>query len=105
MALKTYKPTTPGLRQLVLVDRSDLYRGKPLKALTVGKSEKGGRNNTGRITVRFRGGGHRQSYRIVDFKRRKLNIPAKVERSEYDPTCTAVACRPRDGNTFFVVLR
>ena len=80
------KPTTPGLRQLVLVDRSDLYRGKPLKALTVGKSEKGGRNNTGRITVRFRGGGHRQSYRIVDFKRRKLNIPAKVERLEYDPT-------------------
>jgi large subunit ribosomal protein L2 len=89
MALKTYKPTTPGLRQLVLVDRSDLYRGKPLKALTVGKSEKGGRNNTGRITVRFRGGGHRQSYRIVDFKRRKLNIPAKVERLEYDPNRSA----------------
>jgi large subunit ribosomal protein L2 len=89
MALKTYKPSTPGLRQLALVDRSDLYRGKPLKALTVGKSEKGGRNNAGRITVRFRGGGHKQSYRIIDFKRRKLNIPAKVERLEYDPNRSA----------------
>jgi hypothetical protein len=66
VALKTYKPTTPGLRQLVTVDRSDLYEGKPLKALTVGKPEKGGRNNAGRITVRFRGGGHKQSYRIVE---------------------------------------
>ena len=69
MALKTFKPTTPSLRQLVIVDRSELYKGKPVKALTVGKSEKGGRNNTGRITVRFRGGGHKQTYRIVDFKR------------------------------------
>ena len=60
MALKTYKPITPGLRQLALVDRSDLYKGKPVKALTVGKPEKGGRNNAGRITVRFRGGGHKQ---------------------------------------------
>ena len=85
MALKTYNPTTPGLRQLALVDRSELYKGKPLKALTVGKSEKGGRNNSGRITVRFRGGGHKQSYRIIDFKRRKLDSPAKVERLEYDP--------------------
>ena len=85
MALKTYNPITPGLRQLALVDRSDLYKGKPLKALTVGKSEKGGRNNSGRITVRFRGGGHKQSYRIIDFKRRKHNMAAKVERLEYDP--------------------
>ncbi len=85
MALKTYNPTTPGLRQLALVDRSGLYKGKPLKALTVGKSEKGGRNNSGRITVRFRGGGHKQSYRIIDFKRRKLDMPGKVERLEYDP--------------------
>src|SRR5580700_6359219 len=88
MALKTYKPTTPGIRQLALVDRSDLYKGKPLKSLTVGKSEKGGRNNAGRITVRFRGGGHKQSYRIVDFKRRKFDSPAKVERIEYDPNRT-----------------
>ena len=74
MALKTYKPITPGLRQLAIVDRSELYKGKPVKALTVGKSEKGGRNNHGRITVRFRGGGHKQTYRIVDFKRRKLDV-------------------------------
>jgi len=80
MALKTFNPTTPSLRQLVIVDRSELHKGKPVKALTVGKSEKGGRNNTGRTTVRFRGGGHKQTYRIVDFKRRKLDVVAKVER-------------------------
>ena len=80
MALKTYNPSTPGLRQLALVDRSELYKGKPLKALTVGKSEKGGRNNLGRITVRFRGGGHKRSYRVIDFKRRKYDVPATVER-------------------------
>ncbi|HEY4924643.1 MAG TPA: 50S ribosomal protein L2, partial [Roseiarcus sp.] len=61
MALKTYKPSTPGLRQLVIVDRGELYKGKPVKALTEGKAEKGGRNNAGRITVRFRGGGHKQT--------------------------------------------
>ena len=69
MALKTYNPTTPGQRQLVMVDRSALYKGKPVKTLTEGKRGKGGRNNTGRITVRFRGGGHKQAYRNVDFKR------------------------------------
>ena len=89
MALKTYKPITPGLRQLVIVDRSELHKGKPVKALTVGKSEKGGRNNAGRITVRFRGGGHKQSYRIVDFKRRKLDVAGKIERLEYDPNRSA----------------
>ncbi|MGB8277789.1 MAG: 50S ribosomal protein L2 [Methylovirgula sp.] len=89
MALKTFKPVTPGLRQLVIVDRKDLYRGKPVKQLTEGKSSSGGRNNNGRVTVRFRGGGHKQSYRLVDFKRRKLNVPAKVERIEYDPNRTA----------------
>src|SRR5271156_5866579 len=88
MALKTYKPSTPGLRQLAIADRSGLYKGKPLKSLTVGKSEKGGRNNAGRITVRFRGGGHKQSYRLVDFKRRKTET-AKVERIEYDPNRSA----------------
>ena len=89
MALKQFKPTTPSLRQLVIVDRSDLYKGKPLKALTEGKSSKGGRNNHGRITVRFRGGGHKQSYRIVDFKRRThQGIAAVVERIEYDPNRT-----------------
>ena len=89
MALKTFKPITPGLRQLVIVDRSELYKGKPVKALTEGKHSQGGRNNTGRITVRFRGGGHKQTYRIVDFKRRKADMLAKVERLEYDPTRTA----------------
>ena len=88
MALKTFKPITPGLRQLAIVDRSSLYKGKPVKTLTEGKSEKGGRNNTGRITVRFRGGGHKQTYRIVDFKRRKTGV-AKVERLEYDPNRSA----------------
>ena len=89
MALKTYNPSTPGLRQLALVDRSELYKGKPIKALTAGKSEKGGRNNYGRITVRFRGGGHKQAYRIIDFKRRKFDAPGTVERLEYDPNRTA----------------
>ena len=89
MALKTFKPTTPSLRQLAIVDRSGLHKGKPFKPLTVGKSEKGGRNNLGRITVRFRGGGHKQSYRIVDFKRRKLDVVGKVERLEYDPNRTS----------------
>ncbi|BAT61052.1 50S ribosomal protein L2 [Variibacter gotjawalensis] len=89
MALKKYKPTTPGQRQLVLVDRSALYRGKPVKTLTEGRAEAGGRNNNGRITVRFRGGGHKQAYRNVDFKRRKLDVPARVERIEYDPNRSA----------------
>jgi len=85
MALKTYKPTTPSQRQLVLVDRSGLYKGKPVKALTEGKHSSGGRNNNGRITVRFRGGGHKKAYRRVDFKRRKFDVPARIERIEYDP--------------------
>jgi large subunit ribosomal protein L2 len=89
MALKTFKPVTPSLRQLVIVDRSGLYKGKPVKTLTEGKTSKGGRNNLGRITVRFRGGGHKQAYRLVDFKRRKLDVVGKVERLEYDPNRTA----------------
>ena len=88
MALKTFKPTTPGQRQLVLVDRATLYRGKPVKTLTEGKISSGGRNNNGRITVRFRGGGHKKALRLVDFKRRKFDQPAKVERIEYDPNRT-----------------
>jgi large subunit ribosomal protein L2 len=89
MALKTYKPVTPSQRQLVTVDRSALYRGKPVKALTEGKHSSGGRNNNGRITVRFRGGGHKKTYRQIDFKRRKFDAPARVERIEYDPNRTA----------------
>src|SRR5882724_6189217 len=89
MALRTYKPTTPSQRQLVLVDKSDLYKGKPVKGLVEGKSSTGGRNNAGRVTVRWRGGGHKRAYRIIDFKRRKLGVPGKVERLEYDPNRTA----------------
>ena len=88
MALKTFKPITPSLRQLVIVDRGELYKGKPVKKLTEGQSSAGGRNNTGRITVRFHGGGHKQAYRVVDFKRRKEGA-AKVERIEYDPNRTS----------------
>jgi large subunit ribosomal protein L2 len=89
MALKHFNPITPSLRQLVIVDRSALYKGKPLKTLTEGLSSKGGRNNYGRITVRFRGGGHKRTYRLIDFKRRKLDMPATVERIEYDPNRSA----------------
>jgi large subunit ribosomal protein L2 len=85
MALKTYNPKTPSLRELVLVDRSELWRGKPVKNFTEGKKKTGGRNNTGRITGPHRGGGHKQRYRLVDFKRRKFDVPATVERLEYDP--------------------
>ncbi|MEL6775585.1 MAG: 50S ribosomal protein L2, partial [Pseudomonadota bacterium] len=89
MALKTYKPTTPGQRGLVLIDRSDLWKGRPEKTLTQGLTKKGGRNNTGRITARRIGGGAKRLYRIVDFKRRKHDVPAVVERIEYDPNRTA----------------
>ena len=89
MALKNFNPTTPGRRNLVLVDRGDLWKGAPVKKLTEGLTKKGGRNNTGRITARRRGGGHKRLYRIVDFKRRKFDVPAKVERLEYDPNRSA----------------
>ena len=105
MALKTFKPVTPSLRQLVIVDRSDLHKGKPVKTLTEGKTSKGGRNNNGRITVRFRGGGHKQAYRLVDFKRRKLDVAAKVERIEYDPNRTAFIAliRYADGELSYIL--
>ena len=80
MALKTYKPTTPGQRQLVLVDHGDLWKGRPVKALTEGKRGQGGRNNLGRVTQRWRGGGHKRRYRVIDFKRAKLEMPAEVVR-------------------------
>src|SRR5918995_2817073 len=89
MALKTFNPVTPSQRQLVIVDRTGLHRGPPVKALTEGKHSSGGRNNNGRTTVRFRGGGHKKTYRIVDFKRRRLDAPATVDRIEYDPNRTA----------------
>jgi len=88
MALKKFNPTTPSQRQLVIVDRSELYKGKPVKALTEGLNSSGGRNNAGRVTARYRGGGHKRSYRIIDFKRRKWDMEATVERLEYDPNRT-----------------
>jgi large subunit ribosomal protein L2 len=82
MALKTFKPVTPGQRQLVIIDRSELWKGPPVKALTEGKREQGGRNNHGRITVRWRGGGHKRRLRTI---RSKRDMPAEVVRLEYDP--------------------
>ena len=89
MALKAYKPTSPGRRQLVLVDRSELWKGKPVKSLTEGLTKSGGRNNLGRITAFQVGGGHKRRYRLVDFKRRKWDVEASVVRLEYDPNRTA----------------
>ena len=105
MALKTFKPVTPGQRQLVLVDRSELWKGKPEKALTEGLRSKGGRNNTGRVTMRWRGGGHKRRYRIIDFKRGKYDMPAVVERLEYDPNRTAFIAliRYEDGEKAYIL--
>jgi large subunit ribosomal protein L2 len=89
MALKKFNPITPGTRQLVIVDRSGLWKGKPVKTLTEGLSSSGGRNNAGRVTAHHRGGGHKRSYRIIDFKRRKWDVQGTVERIEYDPNRTA----------------
>lgn len=89
MALKTYKATNNANRQLIGIDRSELYKGGPVKALTEGQNSTGGRNNHGHITSRRRGGGHKQAYRLIDFKRKKLDMPATVERLEYDPNRTA----------------
>jgi large subunit ribosomal protein L2 len=105
MALKSYKPTTPGQRGLVLIDRSDLWKGRPVKSLTEGLTKKGGRNNTGRITARRIGGGAKRLYRIVDFKRRKYDVPATVERIEYDPNRTAFIAlvRYEDGEQSYIL--
>src|ERR1051325_4016561 len=89
MALKTYKPTTPSQRHLVIVDRNGLYTGKPVKGLVEGQNSRGGGNNLARIPSRFRGGGHKQAYRVIDFKRARREQPATVERIEYDPNRTA----------------
>ena len=87
MALKQYKPTTPSQRHLVLIDRSGLHKGDPVKSLTVGLRKSGGRNNHGHVTARFIGGGHKRKYRIIDFKRTKEGL-AEVKRIEYDPNRT-----------------
>ena len=89
MALKTFKPATPGLRQLIIVDRSELYKGKPEKSLTVGLTKTGGRDNFGHVTSRKIGGGHKRTYRVIDFRRNKFDCEATVERIEYDPNRTS----------------
>jgi large subunit ribosomal protein L2 len=105
MALKNFNPVTPSLRGTVLISRSELWKGKPVKGLTEGLSQSGGRNNHGRITSRFRGGGHKQSYRIVDFKRRKRDMPAVVQRLEYDPNRTAFIAliKYQDGELAYIL--
>ena len=105
MALKSYKPTSPARRGLVLVDRSGLFKGKPVKALTEGKRKTGGRNNKGHVTSRGIGGGHKQKYLIIDFKRRKWDMPATVERLEYDPNRTAFIAlvKYEDGEQAYII--
>ena len=105
MAMKSFNPVTPSLRGTVLVNRSELWKGKPVKTLTEGKHSSGGRNNSGRITSRFRGGGHKQAYRVVDFKRRKFDVIATVERLEYDPNRTAFLAllKYADGELTYII--
>jgi large subunit ribosomal protein L2 len=105
MALKNFKPITPGQRQLVLVDKSALWKGKPVKTLTEGLTKSGGRNNQGRTSMWHRGGGHKRTYRIIDFKRRKFGVPATVERLEYDPNRTAFIAliRYEDGELSYIL--
>ena len=105
MALRQFNPVTPSLRGTVLIDRSELWKGKPLKGLTEGQHSHGGRNNHGRITTRFRGGGHKQAYRVIDFKRRKFDVAAVVERLEYDPNRTAFIAliKYADGELAYII--
>lgn len=105
MGLKQYRPTTPGQRGLVLIDRAGLWKGKPEKSLTEGLQRPGGRNNLGRVTARHRGGGHKRRYRIVDFKRSKMGVPAVVERLEFDPNRTAFIAliRYEDGELAYIL--
>ena len=105
MALKSYKPTTPGQRGLVLIDRSELWSGRPVKALTEGLAKKAGRNNAGRITMRRRGGGAKRLYRKIDFKRTKRDIEAAVVRIEYDPNRTAFVAliEYTDGEQVYII--
>jgi large subunit ribosomal protein L2 len=105
MALKQFNPVTPSLRGTVLIDRRELWKGKPVKTLTEGKNKSGGRNNHGRTTSFFRGGGHKQSYRNVDFKRHKFDVSATVERLEYDPNRSAfIALVKYDDNELSYIL-
>jgi large subunit ribosomal protein L2 len=105
MALKKYNPTTPSQRGLVRVDKSELWKGRPHKPLTEGLTKTGGRNNLGRMTARHRGGGHKRLYRIIDFKRNKLDSVATIERIEYDPNRSAyIALIKYDDGVFSYIL-
>ncbi len=105
MPLRNFNPVTPSLRGTILIDRGELWKGAPVKGLTEGKSSSGGRNQHGHITSRFRGGGHKRSYRIVDFRRRKFDMPATVERLEYDPNRTAFIAliKYKDGELSYIL--
>ena len=105
MALKTFNPTSAGRRHLIQVDRSQLWKGKPVKSLVEGISKNGGRGNSGRITTRGQGGGHKKAYRLVDFRRLKMDMPALVERLEYDPNRTAFIAliRYADGEIAYIL--
>ena len=105
MALKTYKPTTPGQRGLVLIDRANLWKGRPEKSLSCGLTKNGGRNNSGRITMRRKGGGAKKLYRKIDFRRSKVDIKATVERVEYDPNRSAFIAliKYEDGELSYVL--
>lgn len=105
MVLKKFNPVTPSTRQLVLVDRSSLWKGGPVKSLTKGKKSTGGRNNLGRITLRRVGGGHKKSYRLIDFKRSRVGEKAIVERFEYDPnrTCHIALIKYENGDLSYII--
>ncbi len=105
MALKTFNPTSAGRRHLIQVDRSHLYKGKPVKTLVEGQHSHGGRGNTGRITSRRKGGGHKTAYRLIDFKRIKHDMPAVVERLEYDPNRTGFIAliKYQDGTLSYIL--
>ena len=105
MALKTFNPTSAGRRHLIQVDRSQLWKGKPVKGLVEGLNKNGGRGNSGRITTRGQGGGHKRSYRVVDFRRQKMDMPAVVERLEYDPNRTAFLAlvKYQDGTMAYIL--
>jgi large subunit ribosomal protein L2 len=105
MALKHFRPTSPGRRQLVLVNRAELFKGKPVKGLTEGLRKTGGRNNMGRLTAFRHGGGHKRAYRLIDFKRRKWDVAGVVERIEYDPNRTAFIAliKYKDGELAYII--
>ena len=105
MALKTFNPTSPGRRQLVLIDKRELHKGRPEKSLVQGLTKSGGRGGGGRVAVRFRGGGAKRLYRVVDFKRRKFDVPGTVERLEYDPNRSAFIAliKYQDGELSYIL--